>query len=101
MARKRGRRISTIHARYVFLDVAGFTLNRSVEAQASIVGTLNRIVRQTLRELGIKNRILLPTGDGMCIAIDAPSDIDVHIRTALKILEHLNKYNADQSEQSH
>jgi class 3 adenylate cyclase len=84
---------TTIHVRCVFLDIARFTLNRSVEAQANLVKVLNRIVRAALKDLRIKDKILLPTGDGMCVAINTPSDLDIHVRLALKVLALLAGHN--------
>jgi hypothetical protein len=39
----------TTPAKHVFLDVVGFTRNRSVEAQTDIVRYLNSFVRDSLR----------------------------------------------------
>jgi hypothetical protein len=35
--------VQTIPAKYIYLDVVGFTHNRSVEAQADIVHTVNKL----------------------------------------------------------
>jgi hypothetical protein len=61
----------TTPAKHIYLDVVGFTKNRSVEAQADIVQLLNLAVRQSLERNSItrSKRILLPTGDGMDIAL--------------------------------
>ncbi len=40
--------VVTVDAKYVFLDIVGFTRNRSVEAQSDIVGYLNGIVNDSL-----------------------------------------------------
>ena len=86
----------TTPAKYVFLDVVGFTNRRSVEAQADIVGILNSIVRSCLTQHGIPDnkRILLPTGDGICIALlNIENPYDIHIQLALSILEILDGHN--------
>lgn len=81
-------------ARYVFLDVVGFSHNRSAQAQAHIVNELNRMVREGLLELRVdpKDRTLLPTGDGICIALH-DLQFDLHIQVALNILARLDRYN--------
>ncbi|HJR07020.1 MAG TPA: substrate-binding domain-containing protein [Pyrinomonadaceae bacterium] len=86
----------TISAKYVFIDVVGFTHNRSVEAQSHIVQVLNEIVKDSVRKVSIPERNLLyiPTGDGICVAIlkyEKPFDVDLQL--ALNILERLQKYN--------
>src|SRR5215210_4827268 len=83
----------TIPAKHVFLDVVGFTRNRSVEAQTEIVGYLNSFVANCLEQYHIPEdkRILLPTGDGLCIAIMNIEDpYDIHIQLALSILKTLH-----------
>jgi hypothetical protein len=84
------------YSKYIFLDVVKFS-KRSAEAQSEIVSRLNSVVIGALPieltdfEL---NCILIPTGDGMCIALlkrDLP--YDTHIQTALKILQVLDNYN--------
>jgi len=90
----------TAPIKYVFLDVERFTDNRSVEAQAEIVSVLNGIVLSALDGLKVTpgSRILLPTGDGICIALlHVADDLDIHLRLALVILSHLHDYNAGQS----
>lgn len=85
-----------VSAKYLFLDVVGFTHKRSVEAQTDIVGTLNELVSQTLSELQIQpdKTILLPTGDGLCIAlIQIEEPYDILLRVALRLLDELAKHN--------
>jgi class 3 adenylate cyclase len=82
--------------KYLYLDVVGFTRERSVETQAVIVAALNAVVRDALRESEIpeRARILLPTGDGMCIALlEGSGPFDVHVRLALSILNLLRLSN--------
>jgi hypothetical protein len=79
----------TTPAKYIFLDVVGFTNQRSVEAQTDIVEVLNSVVRRSLKEQDVSNDkyILLPTGDGICIALlNIEDPYDVHIQLALRIL---------------
>ncbi len=40
--------VSTCSAKYIFLDVVGFTSGRSVEAQTEIVRAINRIVSEAI-----------------------------------------------------
>lgn len=89
----------TAPIKYVYLDVEGFTNERSVEAQADIVDVLNGVVLGALDDLKIisDSRILLPTGDGICIALlGAANDLHLHLRLALRILTRLHAYNAGQ-----
>lgn len=80
----------------MFLDVVQFS-KRSAEAQSEIVQRLNEVVFQSLNSHKISiedDSILIPTGDGMCIALisrDLPYDI--HIQVAMSILKGLSEYN--------
>lgn len=83
------------YAKYIFLDVVKFS-KRSAEAQSDIVNQFNLIVKHTLEDQKIKNvdRILIPTGDGMCIALISPYlTYDLHMQIALGILKALDTYN--------
>ncbi|MCB9164824.1 MAG: hypothetical protein H6592_10420 [Flavobacteriales bacterium] len=83
--------------RYVFIDVVEFTRDdRSDEDMARIILTLNEIVEHALVRLHIlhEDRIILPTGDGMCIAITGKSAHDIHLRLALEIRGSNDGYNA-------
>jgi class 3 adenylate cyclase len=87
---------STVRAKYIFLDIVGYSHNRSVEAQTEVISVLNAIVLKALVESGIKQdgQILLPTGDGICIAIvDVSASYDIHLRIALIILRELRDHN--------
>lgn len=99
-----------IPVKYIFLDVVGFTHNRSVDTQAEIVGSLNEIVRISVDKISIpaENIIFIPTGDGICICllnIDYLKAIgttyDAHLRIALNILEELEKYNNSAKDAQH
>jgi class 3 adenylate cyclase len=86
----------TAHVRYVFLDIVGFTRKRTVEAQSDIVGKMNNIVRaaiDTIKEAADET-ILLPTGDGIAVAILNSKSWDIHLRLALEILRDIADYNA-------
>jgi class 3 adenylate cyclase len=83
------------YAKYIFLDVISFS-ERSAEAQSAIVKQLNAILHAALKEASVneQDRILIPTGDGMCIAMISPQlPYDVHIQTALQILQLLSEHN--------
>lgn len=84
------------YTKYVYLDVVQFS-KRSAEAQSEIVGRLNGIIRQALSKLNDDSEnihILIPTGDGMCIAFINPNlPYDVHLSFALDVLKFLHEYN--------
>jgi class 3 adenylate cyclase len=88
--------------KYVFLDVVGFS-KRTAEDQARIVRHLNTIVTESLAsyEIGEEARIVIPTGDGMCIAlIGRHPAYDVHLQLALSILKSLHTHNRETPEQA-
>ena len=87
--------------KYVFLDIVKFSVDRSAEAQFDIVCQLNQIVQASLIKQTVKSeaRILLPTGDGMCIALHGPDlEFDLHILLALDILQGLHAYHESTSD---
>jgi len=91
--------------KYIFLDIVGFTKNRSVEAQSDLIGYLNSIITESLEKHNLSTNqdilpggkgesILIPTGDGICIAlVDVGDDYDIHLRVALDILDLIWKHN--------
>src|SRR5215207_3694596 len=92
-----------VDAKYIFLDVVGFTRGRHVEAQASIVEKLNEIVRHVL-DVSLKvpenDCILIPTGGGICIVLlgrDAP--YDAHVQVAFGILARLDAHNENTADE--
>lgn len=92
----------TINTKYVFLDIVGYTKNRSVESQSHIIEILNKVVKTSLDYFKINeiDRILIPTGDGIYIALlNIEEPIDIHIQIALKILELLKHYNNSELEE--
>ncbi len=97
------REVTRRYAKYVFLDVVQFS-ERSAEAQSEIVEHLNEIIRQALSRHEVnydEDCILIPTGDGMCIALISPDlPYDVHIQMALSILESLDNQNEAMQDQT-
>lgn len=92
----------TIPTKYVFLDVVDFSRERSVEAQTYIVGALNKIVLLSLAQHNINEsqRLLLPTGDGICIALlNIVEPFDIHIQLALTILKLVDKFQGYELEE--
>jgi hypothetical protein len=110
----------TISVKYIYLDIVGYTRHRSIEAQTSIIGILNNIVRKAvaskkrtslrifieslfgarpakdINSVTSSNVIYIPTGDGMCIALLNVSDpVDAHMQIALEILLRVEKHNSD------
>jgi class 3 adenylate cyclase len=87
----------TVSAKYVFLDIVGFSRNRTVEAQADIISALNTLVLAAVGALGLSDEhlLLLPTGDGICIGIlNIEDPFDIHLELALTIIRLLHEYNA-------
>jgi class 3 adenylate cyclase len=88
--------VVSVPVKYVYLDIVGFTRNRSVEAQSDVIDALNAVVRKTVDACGVPSDqiFLLPTGDGICIALlNVESLYDVHIRIALAILAAIDAHN--------
>lgn len=88
----------TVSVKYVFIDVVGFTANRSVEAQADIVSVLNTIVQTAATDIvgrGVGRIIYLPTGDGLCIAMLSDQAFDAHLTLALRLLKAISRHNQD------
>ncbi len=82
--------------KYVFLDVVGYSVGRSVEAQTDIISFLNNFVKESVLQLSLADTqvIYLPTGDGMCIALlGAESPYDIHVLLSLEILKKLEAHN--------
>src|ERR1700730_8368864 len=94
MAEQSEEKVTRRYIRYVFLDVVRFS-QRSAEAQSAIVRKLNCIVLDALTDHHVDegDRILIPTGDGVCIALSAQLRYDIHIQIALGILAHVHTYN--------
>lgn len=88
--------ITPRNAKYLFLDVVRFS-KRTAEPQVDIVYHLNRIVLEVLDAFGLgptsEDCILLPTGDGMCIAILGKESLDIDLQIALALLEGIHNHN--------
>ena len=97
---KRGPPISradTALVKYIFLDVVGFTKDRSVEAQSDIISTFNRMIKEVISDHSVPNNqlIVLPSGDGLCLAlVDLPHPYDLSLVIALDIIQRLDSYNS-------
>lgn len=92
--------------KYIFLDIVGFTKERSVEAQSDLISYLNYVVTEALKNnnlnddqdilpRGNDHTILIPTGDGICIAlVDIRNPYDIHLQIALDILNLVHEHNS-------
>lgn len=89
--------IKPISAKYVCLDIVGYTHKRAVEAQLHIRDELDRIVKACIAENLPEDKekpMYLPTGDGMCIALlNIHDPVDIHLLVALSILKGVSDYN--------
>ena len=85
---------------YAFLDVVQFTVGRTVEAQVHILETINRLVGEALEHVKVseQKRILLPTGDGLCVAFLQPEPFDLAVGFALDLLSRVHEYNEGTTE---
>jgi len=84
-----------ILVRYVYLDIVGFTYERSVEAQIDIISELNNIIKDVVAKRLPSNAVIyIPVGDGMCIALFGKDvNYESHICIALDILDRIHIYN--------
>jgi len=93
---------NTVVGKYVFLDIVGYSYRRTIEAQSDVIEAMNKSVKESLRYFRVKekDRILIPTGDGVCIALlDLNDPFDIHVRISLKILELVDRYNKSQKDE--
>lgn len=91
----------TVEAKHIFIDIVSYTYNRSVEAQSDLISTLNRIVKESIKENEIDDEkvLFIPTGDGMCISLlNVFSPYDIHIEISLDILEKINLHNQEEKD---
>ncbi|HLC89076.1 MAG TPA: adenylate/guanylate cyclase domain-containing protein [Candidatus Nanoarchaeia archaeon] len=91
----------TVTGKYIFLDIVGYSHQRTVEAQTDIIDAMNNAVRKAITSLEIAKdrRVLIPTGDGVCVALlDVKDPFDIHLQLALRILELIDKYNQSQKD---
>lgn len=89
----------TINCKHIFIDIVNYTHKRSVEAQTELIFLLNSFVRESLINNHVKdeNRILIPTGDGMCISlISKRLSFDIHLKISLGILKMIEHHNSSQ-----
>ena len=102
------RNADTCNIRYIFLDTVKFTQGRAAEAQSDIITNLNRIVKQVLASNNLLSTtddkdskcILIPTGDGVCIAItDITQPYDIHLKVATEILQKVYQHNEETEDQ--
>lgn len=91
--------VDTARTHTVFLDIVGFTKNRSVEAQSDVVAVMNDVVSKAMDSVQVspEGTILLPTGDGMAIALIDVAEVDQHLRLALEILRLVAEHNASET----
>lgn len=90
--------VETASIKYIFLDVVGFTKDRSVEAQSDIIISLNKIVRECIQssEIPQDKLIVIPSGDGLCIAlIDITHPFDIYMILAINILAAIDDFNKE------
>lgn len=89
-------RHGTARVQYVFVDVVGFTDHRSAEAQSDVVRALNDIVRKAIAAQiePSEKQVLIPTGDGIAVALINASDFDIHLKIGLEILKLASEHNA-------
>jgi class 3 adenylate cyclase len=94
--------IATALIKYIYLDIVGFTKSRSVEAQSDLMAQFNSMFRSAVEEFSIKDneRIFIPTGDGICLAMPEISgrSYDIHLRIALSFLRRLQDHNDSTSD---
>lgn len=86
--------MKSCYLRYVFVDVVGYS-SESLEDQFEIVRALQEIVWKATKFFNLPGEFqpevtFLPTGDGMCIAINRDV-VDIHLQVALKIVEFLSE----------
>lgn len=89
----------SINCKHIFIDIVNYTHKRSVEAQTELIFLLNSFVRKSLIDNNVNDekRILIPTGDGMCISlISSQLAYDIHIKISLCILELIELHNSSQ-----
>lgn len=82
---------------YVFLDVVGFSRERSIDDQVAIIDFLYNYVNMALNAISPTishaDRIFLPTGDGICIALLGNISPSAPLTIALDILANIASHN--------
>jgi class 3 adenylate cyclase len=101
-SKTKGNTEARVSVKYIFLDIVSYSHERSVEAQADIIGILNKLVRNSVNEYHIDQDavVYLPTGDGICVALlGVENPYDILIRISLLLLKKLNDYNKKTSDE--
>ena len=81
----------TARIKYIYLDVVGFTHNRTVETQVEIVSKLNDIIKGCLTDLFPElDVIYIPIGDGICICLLDSKLYNDYIIIAEEIIRRIN-----------
>ena len=77
--------------KYIYLDVVGFTRDRSVEDQIEIIRVLNYIVKRCVSfVLPDADILYIPIGDGLCLCImDIMNNYDDHLKIAEDIIRQI------------
>jgi class 3 adenylate cyclase len=93
---------TTALVKYTFIDVVEYTKNRSVEAQSDVIGMLNALVARVFEELKIppEERIMLPTGDGMCVGFLNYNFFDINMIFSFKLLEGIAEHNKREQDEA-
>ena len=97
---QRGKILRTSYVRYIFIDIVDYTLSRYIDEQCDNLFVLNGIVLHYLSIAGLSSDqyLLLPTGDGVCIAlIDALEPYDLDACLAVEILCAIDQVNRTES----
>jgi class 3 adenylate cyclase len=69
------------------IDIVSFSKEFD-EKQVRLIDSFNQIVRQSVEELGLRDCILLPTGDGVFAALPGETSA-IALRLAIKIHRHI------------
>jgi len=85
------------NCKHVFLDIVGYSKDRTVEAQTDIIAILNNVVKNELDKYKRLIKVILPTGDGMCISFINNMQYDIGLVFALGLLDALKNRNDDSS----
>src|SRR5580698_400087 len=96
MSAPRKPKLGAAWAESIFLDVVGYSKRRT-DSQTAIIKALNRIVKDSIRPRRLRSdqRIFIPTGDGMCIALlNRAEPYDLQMQIALEILKGVKKHNS-------